>query len=169
MMPRRLAPLAGAALILCASLFVAGTASAQQPSASAVAAAKEVLESKGGLAMFEPIVPGVIETAKNVFLQQSPNLQKDLNETAATLRTQLAPRSNELKDEIAKIYAARFTEAELKELLTFFKSAIGKKVLLEEPRFVEASLTRAQDWSNRLSEEVMVKIRAEMKKKGHNL
>ena len=30
--------------------------------------------------MFEPLVPGVIETAKNVFLQQSPNLQKDLNE-----------------------------------------------------------------------------------------
>ena len=72
-----------------------------------------------------------------MFLQQSPNLQKDLNETAATLRTQLAPRISELKEEIAKLYAARFTEAELKELLTFFKSPLGKKLLQEEPRFVE--------------------------------
>lgn len=169
MMSRRLARVAGAALIVCASLFTAGMAAAQQPSASALAAAKEVLEAKGSLTMFEPIVPGVIETAKNVFLQQSPNLQKDLNEAATTLRTQLAPRTIELKEEIAKIYASRFTEPELKELLVFFKSPLGKKLLLDEPRFVEASLTRAQDWSNRLSEEVMVKIRAEMKKKGHTL
>lgn len=169
MMSRRVVQLAAAALIVCGSMFGAGIAAAQQPTPAAVSLSKEVLETKGGLTMFEPIVPGVIETAKNVLLQQSPNLQKDLNETAATLRAQLAPRTNELKGEIAKIYATRFTEAELKELLTFFKSPLGKKLLQEEPRFVEASLTRAQDWSNRLSEEVLGKIRAEMKKKGHNL
>jgi hypothetical protein len=119
--------------------------------------------------MFEPLVPGVIETAKNVFVQQNPNLQKDLNEAAAAVRTQLAPRIGELKEEIAKLYASRFSEAELKDALTFFKSPLGQKLLIEEPRFVEASLGRAQDWANKLSEEVMVKVRAEMKKKGHNL
>ena len=97
--------------------------------------AKEILEVKGSFTMFEPIVPGVIETAKNVFLQQSPNLQKDLNETAATLRTQLAPRTAELKDEIAKLYAARFTEAELKDALTFFKSPIGTEVAARRAAF----------------------------------
>lgn len=169
MMSRRLAQFAGAVLLLCGSLFTAGSASAQQPTPAAVSMAKEILEVKGSLTMFEPIVPGVIESAKNVLVQQSPNLQKDLNESANTLRTQLAPRSAELKEEIAKIYAARFTEAELKEALTFFKSSIGQKLLLEEPRFVEASLTRAQDWANRLTEDVLGKLRAEMKKKGHNL
>jgi hypothetical protein len=169
MKSRRLAHIAAAAFVLCGSLFTANIALAQQPTAASVAMAKEILEVKGSLTMFEPIVPGVIETAKNVFVQQNPNLQKDLTETAATLRTQLAPRSNELKDEIAKVYAARFTEAELKEALVFFKSPLGKKLVNEEPRFVEGSLGRAQDWSMRLSEEVMVKIRAEMKKKGHNL
>ena len=169
MQSRRLAHIAAAVIVLCGSLFTANIALAQQPTAAAVSMAREVLETKTSFVMFEPLVPGVIETAKNVFLQQSPNLQKDLNETAATLRTQLVPRTNELKDEIAKLYAARFTEAELKEILTFFKSPSGKKLLQEEPRFVEASLTRAQQWANTLSEEVMVKFRAEMKKKGHNL
>ncbi len=169
MMSRRLARFAGAVLLLCGSMFAAGSASAQQPTPAAVSMAKEIMDAKGSFTMFEPIVPGVIESAKNVLLQQSPNLQKDLNDVAAALRTQLAPRTAELKDEIAKIYAARFTEAELKDALTFFKSPIGQKLLLEEPRFVEASLTRAQDWANRLSEDVMGRIRAEMKKKGHNL
>lgn len=169
MMSRSLASLTGAVLIACASLFTAGNAAAQQPTAAAISMAKEVLEVKGALTMFEPIVPGVIETAKNMFVQQNPNLQKDLTEMAATLRAQLAPRSAELREEIAKVYASQFSEAELKDALTFFKSPLGKKLVAEEPRFVEGSLSRAQDWSNRFSEEVINKIRTEMKKKGHNL
>ncbi len=155
--------------VLMFAAVTTGARAQQQPSAAAIATAKEMLELKGSLIMFEPLVPGVIETAKNVFMQQSPNLQKDLNEVAATLRTQMAPRLNELKDEIARLYAQRFTEQELKDLLAFFKTPLGKKVLVEEPRFVEDSLSGAQDWGNRLSDEVMSKIRAEMKKKGHNL
>ena len=57
----------------------------------------------------------------------------------------------------------------MKDTLAFFKSPLGKKLLLEEPRFVEASLGRAQEWANKLSEEMLGKIRAEMKKKGHNI
>lgn len=169
MQSRRLVHIAAAVMVLCGSSFAAKIALAQQPTAAAVSMSREILDSKASFAMFEPLVPGVIETAKNIFVQQSPNLQKDLNEAAAALRTQLLPRASELKDEIAKLYAARFTEAELKEILTFFKSASGKKLLLEEPRFVEVSLGRAQEWANKLSEEVMVKFRAEMKKKGHTL
>ena len=169
MLSRPLALVAGIAFTFCGSLFTGGPAAAQQPTPAAVTTAKEIMDVKGSFTMFEPLVPGVIETAKNVFVQQSPNLQKDLTEAATTLRTELAPRIGELKEEIAKIYASRFTEAELKEALAFFKSPIGKKLLVEEPRFVEASLGRAQDWANRLSEEVMVKMRGEMKKKGHNL
>ncbi len=167
MMSRFLSAIAASMLIVCA--FAISAAQAQQPSASAIATAREVLETKGGLVMFEPIVPGVIETAKNVFVQQSPNLQKDLNEVAAALRTSMAPRTNELKNEIAKTYAQNFSEPELKELLVFFKTPIGKKLITQEALYVEQALTRAQDWGNRLSDEVMSKIRAEMKKKGHNL
>ena len=103
MLSRHLAFVLVAALVSAGSIFGAGSAAAQQPSAAAVATAMEVLESKGGLTMFEPIVPGVVETAKNVFLQQSPNLQKDLNETAAALRAQLAPRTKELKEEVKEL------------------------------------------------------------------
>jgi hypothetical protein len=58
---------------------------------------------------------------------------------------------------IGKLYAARFTEAELKERLTSFQSPLGKKVLQEEPRFVEASArTRRRNGPTSCPEEVMV-------------
>ncbi|GIK81777.1 MAG: DUF2059 domain-containing protein [Pseudorhodoplanes sp.] len=160
---------AGLAIVAMAVVAFAAPASAQQPSASAVATAKEILVVKGSLTMFEPIVPGVVEQVKNVLLQQSPNLQKELNDTATALRTQFTPKFEELREDIARLYASRFAEQELKDLLAFFKSPLGKKLLIEEANFVEQTLTRAQDWSNRLADEVMVSFRSEMKKKGHNL
>jgi hypothetical protein len=158
-----------AALVALAALTAAPGARAQQPSPAMLAVAGEILELKGSMTMFEPLVPGVVEQAKSVFLQTNPMLSKPLDEVATNLRKELAPRSLVLKTEIAKIYASRYTEQELKDTLAFYKSPLGKKILEQEPQFVERTLQHAQDWANRLSEEVLNKYRAEMKKKGHNL
>jgi hypothetical protein len=162
--------LSRAALVAGAVAAVPLSASAQQqPSAGAMSAASEIVDVRGAMAVFEPLIPGVVEQAKNVFLQTNPMLQKDLNEAAANVRKTMSARTTELKSEVAKIYASRFTEQELKDLLAFYKSPLGKKMLAEETIVIENTLRMAQDWANRLSEEVIAQIRAEMKKKGHNL
>lgn len=166
---RMFARSACAALVALAAVALSGHARAQQPSAGALAIANEILDVKGSMNIFQSLVPGVVEQAKSVFAQTNPNLSKDLNDVALNLRKELAPRNAGLKAEIAKIYASRFSEQELKDTLAFYKSPLGKKLLAEEPQFVERTLQTAQDWATRLSEEVMVKFRSEMKKKGHSL
>jgi uncharacterized protein len=157
-------------LMLALALIAAiGSAHAQQPSAAALATAKELIAVKGGTAIYEPIVPGVIEQARSVFLRTNPALSKDLNEVAGKLRVEYAPKTTELLNEVAKLYAARFTEQELKEALAFYKTPLGRKMLAEEPAILDQSLKNAQIWANRLSEEVIGKMRAEMKKKGHDI
>jgi len=146
-----------------------GAANAQQPSATAIATAKELITVKGGAKLFEPLVPGVIEQAKNVFLQANPTLSKDLNEVAAKLRVDYAPKSAEVLTDVAKLYAARFTEQELKDALAFYKSPLGRKLLLEEPNILDQSMRNAQTWADKLSEEVIGKMRAEMKKRGRDI
>jgi hypothetical protein len=169
MMLHRLARLPRAAFVAGAVLMLPAAAIAQQPSAGAIATATEIVDVRGAMAMFEPLIPGVIEQAKNVLLQTNPTLGKDLNEVAANLRQELAARSSEIKMEAAKIYTLRFTEQELKDMLAFYKSPLGKKMLTEEPHVVEMTLRSAQEWANRFSEEVINKFRAEMKKRGHSL
>jgi uncharacterized protein len=154
------------ALALIASI---GSARAQQPSATALATAKELITVKGGGALYEPIVPGVIEQAKSVFLRTNPALSKDLNEVAGKLRTEYAAKSAELLNEAARLYAARFSEQELKDALAFYKTPLGRKMLNEEPAILDQSLKSAQTWANKLSDEVIRKMRAEMKKKGHDI
>jgi hypothetical protein len=164
--PLRLA-LAGLAAMLM--LFSAPSARAQQPSANSIAMANEILDIKGSMNLFAPLIPGVVEQSKNTLLQMNPNMFKDLTEVADALRKEYAPRLTALRQDIVKIYAARFTEQELKDTLAFYKSPVGKKLLSEEPAFVERSMSAAQDWAVKLNEEALQRFRAEMRKRGHAL
>ena len=110
---------------------------AQQPSPAAIQTAKEIINVTGATALFTPLIAGVVEQAKNLFLQQNPASAKDLNEIATKMRTDLAPRFEELTDEVAKLYATHFTEAELKDLLAFYKSPVGMKLITEQPKIGE--------------------------------
>lgn len=154
----------GLALAVCVS-----AADAQQPSANAVATAKELITVKGAAAIYDPVVVGVVEQAKRVLLQANPTLGKDLNEVALKLRAEFAPRSAEALNEAAKLYAARFTEQELKDTLAFYKSPLGRKLLAEEPKILDQSMKNTQSWADQLSQEVITRIRAEMKKRGHDI
>jgi hypothetical protein len=92
-----------------------------------------------------------------------------LNEVAAQLKKEYDAKRAELLNEVARTYAQRFSEQELKDLVVFYKTPLGQKVIVEEPRALDAAMSRAQDWANNFSEEVINKMRAEMKKRGNNL
>jgi hypothetical protein len=157
------------AAIAAALAVSAPAAYAQKPSPAALLTASEIVTATGAMALFTPLIPGVVEQAKGLFLQQDPSLAKDANEIAAKMRGDLAPRLSEISGQVAKIYAEHFTEQELKDLLVFYKSPVGKKLIAEQPKIGDASLKFAQDWANKLSDEVVAKMRAELKKKGHAL
>jgi len=161
--------LCAAAIIVPALTQQVYAQAAAQPSAASVALAREIVETKGALNMFDSVIVGVIEYHKNVLLQSNPNLQKDLNEVTAKLGNELAPRRANIHTEISRAYASRFTEQELKDILAFYKTPLGKKLIVEEPKGVDEATKRVDEWANKFSEEVLTRIRAEMKKKGHNL
>ncbi|MBV9956060.1 MAG: DUF2059 domain-containing protein [Pseudolabrys sp.] len=140
-----------------------------RPSAAAIETAREILALKGGIDMFATLIPSVIEQNKGILVQQNPMLQKDANEVAEQLRTSYASRNAEVIREVATLYASHFTEEELKQLLVFYKSPLGKKVVTEEPKAAEQSMGFAQTWAVKFSDEVLTKLRDELKKKGHQL
>src|SRR6478736_6458657 len=78
--------------VVVALVAFGSIANAQQTSVAAVQTAKELVKVTGATALFNPLIPGVIGQAKNLFLQQNPALSRDLNEIATKLRADLAPR-----------------------------------------------------------------------------
>jgi uncharacterized protein len=160
-------------IVFIAAMICAGlgpiAAHAQQPSAAAVALAREVVIAKGASGMTEPLVRGVIETVKNSFVPTNPNLTRELNDVAIALHKELDGKSSEALEQIARAYATRFTEQELKDLLVFYKTPLGQKFLREEPNAIEDGMNRARQWAEAFGETVMTRMRSEMQKKGHQL
>ena len=155
--------------LLVLVLAVASPVQAQQPSANAIALAREIIIVKGGNSIYDPVVPQIIDRARTLFIQSNPMLSGALNEVAAKLRAELTPRVAELLNDGAKLYASRFTEQELKDVLAFYKSPLGRKVVAQEPSILDQSAANVDDWANKLADEVIAKFRAEMRKKGHEI
>ena len=157
------------AAVLLACNLLAAPAQAQPATPAALEAAKELLALKGAAQMFDPIVTGVVEQTKGALLQTNPQLAKDLTDVSKQLGAEFAPRRAEIIDAAAKAYASRFSEKELKDVVAFYKTAAGQKMLAQEPQVLDETFGFIQQWQGRFSEEVMSRFRAEMKKKGHNL
>jgi len=155
--------------LLALVLAAVSPAQAQQPSANALALAKEIIVLKGGNSIYDPVVPQIVDRARTLFLQANPMLGKDLNEVANKLQGELTPRTAELLNDGARLYASRFTEQELKDVLAFYKSPVGRKVITQEPAILDQSASNVDDWANKLADEVISRFRAEMKRRGHEI
>lgn len=156
-------------LALSAAPALAQQATAPKASPAAIAAAKEILQIKNAAAMYAGAVPGMVEKTKVALMQQNLNYQKDLNEVAPIVAQELNGRQNEIGDGMAQIYASEFTEQELKDLVTFYKSPLGKKLIEAEPRAIGQSMAFMNSWAQTFSETVMAAFRTEMRKRGKQI
>jgi hypothetical protein len=160
-------------------VLAAGVASAQQPpttpapaptlkpgSPAAMAAAKEYLTMKNAPAMYASAVPNIVEKVKTTLLQANLNYQKDLNEVAETVAKKYAGSESQITEMWATIYTNVFTEQELKDLVTFYKSPLGQKLLKDEPKAIQGSMMFMNDWARQFADKVNDEFRAEMKKRG---
>lgn len=160
----------GAAL---AQAPTAPTQSAQSqmkpPSAAAMASAREILALKNANAMYASAVPNIVQRTKDALMQNNLNYQKDLNDVAPIVAQSLAGREKEVGEIMARIYATDFTEQELRDLVTFYKSPLGAKLLAQEPRTIQTSIGAMGQWAQSFGEEVDKAFRTEMRKRGKEL
>src|ERR1700737_3981879 len=162
----RILPAAG--LVLGLALASAPAGAQQQPplkpaSPAAIAAAKELLAMKNASGMYASAVPNIVQRTKETLLQNNLNYQKDLNEVAVIVAQRLAGREKEIGEGMAKIYASEFTEQELKDLVAFYKSPLGQKLLSTEPKAVQSSMGYMNEWAQGFAETVNGEFRAEMR------
>jgi len=141
----------------------------KQASPAALAAAKDILAMKNASAMYANAVPNIVQQTKDSLLQNNLNYQKDLNEVAVVVAQSMAGREKEIGDGMALVYANQFTEQELKDLVTFYKSPLGQKLLSAEPPAIQLSMSYMQQWAQQFAEQVNAAFRAEMRKRGKQI
>lgn len=172
------------ALLLAATLVVpalVAPAMAQQaaPAAPATAAkppspaqlqlARDLVAVNGEGRAFDGLISNIVEGAARRFLQTNPDLAKQLGEAGMQVATEMEKRKGEILEILANAYAARFTEAELKEAIAFYRTPTGTKLVNDRPVIVQSAMQNIQAWGVQVNNEAAERIRAELKKRGVNL
>jgi hypothetical protein len=79
---------------------------------------------------------------------------------------QARARRGELEDGYVALYDRNFTTAELKELLAFYDSPIGKRFLEVQPVLMREGIALGQEWGTRIGADVGRTLAAEGVKTG---
>jgi hypothetical protein len=140
-----------------------------QCSAAAMDAAREILKFKNASALYGNVIPNVVLKTKESLLAANLNYQKDLNEVATIVAQNNTGKEKEIGDGMAQAYCNEFSEQELKDLVTFYKSPLGQKLLLSEPRAIQFSMAYLNGWAQNFAETANGQFRAEMRKRGKQI
>jgi hypothetical protein len=141
----------------------------KQCSPAAKDAATEILKFKGAAQLYVNVIPNVVLRTKESLLASNLNLQKDLNEVAEVIAKSNAGKEKEIGEGMALVYCNEFSEQELKDLVAFYKSPLGQKLLASEPRAIQFSMAYVNQWAQQFAETVNAAFRAEMRKRGKQI
>lgn len=112
---------------------------------------KEMLELSGAKKMALQTMEMMISS----FRKQMPEVETDFwNEFMKEAQ------AGDLISMIAPVYAKHFTETEVKELIAFYKTPIGKKLVEKLPVISQESYGIGEVWGKALSEKVAAKLKA---------
>lgn len=73
-------------------------------------------------------------------------------------------RKSDLGDMVVEIYDRHFTTDELRQLLAFYHTPIGQKLLVEQPAIAQEAMAAGQQWGQRLGYEIGQKMAAEARR-----
>jgi len=163
-----------AARLCAAALMFAGWMSAQaaapgEPSAAHVALAREVVVASGVGNSFQVIIPQLLDQIGQSVSHQKPELSADVNVALPSIKLDFDKKIDEMVDTAARLYAQRLSQKELEDAAAFFKSPSGRKYVGTQPVLMTDMFVGLQAWSQKISGEMMIRLRDDLRKKGHEL
>lgn len=116
-----------------------------------------LLEKSGGAAMFTMAIDQLLGMSK----QQKPNVPKKV---WSEIKTDLSSSSTgELVELFAPIYQKYLNLSDLKGIIAFYNTPIGKKFASTTPLITKESMSAGQQWAMKLQG----KIQSKIKEKGY--
>jgi uncharacterized protein len=158
------------AALLAALTLIVPPAAAQQPSPAQdparIAAAKELFIASGQVTQFDTVINTMTIGLAGVFKKQHPSHAQEIDNVMKAMAEKFIARKSEVIDQVAPLYAERFTAEELRDIAGFYKTPVGRKLVAEQPEIMQQSMTIGMQWGRRIGQEVDKEFRRELKSRG---
>lgn len=151
---------------IAAFMITASPLTAQELAPEQLDLARKYVELTDRAQVYEvTIVQTGIDTLRTL-LSQNPELADELDVAIGDTVKEYRPRKSELIDQFARIYAARFTVDELREIVAFYESDVGQKLSKENFEANRQLGTVLNIFRQNLSVEFLAKVRARLREQG---
>jgi len=136
------------------------------PTQAAVSAADKILGDIGVKQSIALVVPGMMAELEANVTRTRPEIKDSLRATLRAIQPEFDQTAREAYDEAATLLASQMSEKELTDVAAFFESPSGKKYVAVTPVFLQKLTDVTTPWRDKLSTDIVVRARQEMKKKG---
>lgn len=149
--------------LVCASLLRAGETIPPAKEADI----RKLLEATGSLRIGSIMSQGVVDQMKQTLRQNRPDLSAALIDSLGSdvqkIFVEAISAKGGLIDRIVPLYHRQFTHEEIRAILAFYTSPIGKRVSATLPQITQESLAIGQEWEETLTTAIQKRLRERLK------
>jgi hypothetical protein len=134
-----------------------------------LAAARDLLQATNTESQFTTVIPMMFGQLKQSMPPAGPKMQEELDKVFDEVQKQFIERRNEVLDQIAVLYAQKFSAEEMKALADFYRSPIGQKFIAAMPELTAEAMKMGNIWGRNIAMDAERKVREEMRRRGFQL
>ena len=142
---------------------------AQSPDADSEAAAKELVSVIKVSDQFKTLLPLIFKQLKPAIVQNRADVERDYDALVPILQDRMMARISELEGSIVTVYASNFSASELRDLIAFYKTPTGQKLLAKTPVIAQQTMAVGRKFGEVAGVEAQHEMVDELRKKGHSI
>jgi len=146
-----------------------GSAAAQSASPDQMTAARELVTAMRATDQFKAIFPVLMQQLKPAIVQGRPDVERDYDTMMPAMLEIFNARSGEIVESMAVIYARNFTVDEMQQVIAFYRTPIGQKLLDKLPVIFQESVAAGNKFGQAVATELRDRLIEELRKRGHNI
>lgn len=158
-----------AALALSVAGFAALPATAQELSPEHLAVARQYVNLTDSASIYETALIETAVSTMRTIVAQNPEIVDEVDAAITATLDFYKGKKGELLDQFARVYALNLTMEELEEIVAFYESPAGRKLVAANSTLNESMQTVMGVFETNLKTEFFAKVRAELREAGYNV
>lgn len=131
---------------------------------------RQLMDMTGGSTIPKQFADAITQNMAEAFKQARPEIPErfyaTLHKDLLAFFKEKANTPGSIMEKTVSVYHKHFTHPEIKELLAFYQTPIGKKTIREMPQIAGENMAEARLWGQSLGADIDARIKAAFKKEG---
>lgn len=169
LMSRSAGFLAAAVFAISLAIGAAAPAMSQEISPEQLALARKYVDLTDKAQIYEASMVMTAQQTSKLLTQSNPEIAQQIDEQIGKSLEARRGKKDELFNQIARIYAVSFTGEELQQIIAFYETPAGQKLLTESLSINQDVGVVMQIWTSNNGTEFVREVRAALKAAGYNV